>query len=165
MDAIFKKCKPRFWKNFTPLRAALIIICHQLYWNKSLVKGKLSVNFTLCYHVAFELRLSYGCMSGPLGDSVHGAYFIVCPVCKDRTGCDREGKETQHSFKELDLLGENNSHGIKTRMKITTGCSGTQEGYSSFISGCFMFILGNAEETRSLFIIPFIVWDSFDFHT
>lgn len=46
---------------------------------------------------------------GPLGDSVHGEYFIVCPVYKDRTGCDREGKETQHSFKELDLLGGNNS--------------------------------------------------------
>lgn len=91
----------------------------------------------------------------PPGDSVHWAYYMVCPVCKDTTGCDREGKETQHSFKELDLLGGNNSHGRKTRMKITTGCSGTQEGYSSFIGGCFMFMLGNTEETHSPEVLPF----------
>lgn len=108
------------------------------------------------YRVVFELWLSYGCMSGPWVTRFAG--HISRPVLFVRTGpsgCDGEGKETQHSFKELDLLGGNNSHGRKTRMKITTGCSGAQEGYNSFTSGCLMFILGNTEETSSPVALPF----------
>lgn len=75
---------------------------------------------------------------------------MTCPVCEDRGGHAGEGKETQHSFEELDLLDGNNSHGKKTRMKITTDCSGTVEGYNSSTIGCFMLILGHAKETWSL---------------
>lgn len=95
-------------------------------------------------------------MSGPWVTRFTG--HISWPVLFVRTGpsgSDGEGKETQHSFKELDLLCGNNSHGRKTRMKITTSCSGTQEGYNSFTSGCFMFILGNTEETCSPEVLPF----------
>lgn len=114
------------------------------------------MNGTHCYHVVFELWLAYGCLSGLWVTRFTG--HISWPVLFVRTGpsgCDGEGKEMQHSFKALDLLVGNNSHGRKTRMKITTGCFGTQEGYNSFTSSCFMFILGNAEETHNLEVLTF----------
>lgn len=40
---------------------------------------------------------------------------MACPVCEDRGGHAGEGKETQHSFKELDLLDGNNSRGKKNK--------------------------------------------------
>lgn len=94
---------------------------------------------------------------------------ISWPVVFVRTrpsGCDGEGKETQHSFKALDLLGGNNSHGRKTRMKITTGCSGTQFLHQRLF---YVHIRKRWRDMQSwdvtfLFIIPFIVRDSSDFH-
>lgn len=72
---------------------------------------------------------------------------MTCPVCEDRGGCAGEGKETQHSFEELDHLDGNNHCGRKTRLKITTDCSDTVEGYNSSTVSCFMLILGQTKQT------------------
>lgn len=53
---------------------------------KSLLKDKvLTVNGAHRDRVVFELWLSYGCMSGPQGNSVRRAFFTACSVCEDRT--------------------------------------------------------------------------------
>lgn len=127
------------------------------YCNKSLAKGKLiSTNFTHCYHVVFELWLSCGCMSGPprvTRFTGHISWSVL--FVRTRPAVIEKGRKHSILLRSWTFWVGTIAMEKKTRMKITTGCSGTQEGYSSFISGCFMFMLENTEETHSPEVLPF----------